>query len=103
VRPEVDVRRIEIADPRIRPSLQQGNPMIVGAYVHAPLVAAQIEHRIPDAALIDVGLAGRVDRLVDVHPLVLEAARDTHAQTLHTPGRRTLVRIACARSVVNGS
>ena len=66
VRAEVDdVLGLQILDRRIGAALQQRHPVIIGAHVHAPLVATQVEH-----AIVDIALGVRIAR-VDGH-LILQ-------------------------------
>ena len=51
-----DRGRVEVLDRRIGPALQQRHPMIIGAHMHPPLVAAEFEHLLADA------LVGRLRR-----------------------------------------
>jgi len=74
VRAEVhDVVRIEILDRRIGAAVEQRDPVVVGAHVHAALVGADRQRAIVYGFVRRLALRVRVERVVD-------AARHVHAK-----------------------
>ena len=109
VRAEVgDIGGIEVVDAGAGAALQQRHPVVIGAHVHAPLVAAEREGGIVHAATVDVAapvdIAAIIRRarqrrvehvmaaaigaqaLAIPDSPVIEAARRIHAQTLLASG-----------------